>query len=213
MASNQRPFPIGTAALGLLWLVLAGLATLWWRSANRPVSVELQGVLRAEARTLAPFSLIDQQQRPFTEANLQGRWSFLLFGYSRCPDICPATLATLKQVMGLLRQQPGDVADVQVVFVSVDPARDTPAVLQTYVQHFDRTFIGVTGRPSQIDQLLAQVGTGHPLGYREGSSQDPISHPATVFLSNPLGQILAGFPPPLYADKIASLFRELRGYY
>ncbi len=213
MAERRDPFPIGTAALVLLWLVLAGAAMLWWRSASKPVSAELQNLLRAEPRTLTTFSLVDQQERSFTEANLQGRWTFLFFGYSYCPDICPTTLATLKQVMALLRQQPADAANVQVVFVSVDPDRDTPALLQTYVHYFDPAFIGVTGRPSQIEQLAAQVGAGYRKEAPQGSGQYLISHTASVFLSNPLGQILLSFPPPLYADKIASLFRELRGFY
>lgn len=213
MADSKRPFPIGTLAIFLVWVVLAGTAMLWWRSANKPVSLELQSVLRAEPRRLQPFSLIDQQLHPFSEANLQGRWTFLFFGYTYCPDICPTTLAILKQVRGLLRQQPEDGANVQVVFVSVDPERDTPALLRNYLQYFDPELIGVTGPMSEIDQLVAQVGAGYRKEPLQGAGQYLISHTASVFLSNPLGQIVASFSPPLYPDKIVDLFRELRGFY
>lgn len=213
MVDRKRPFPIGTLAIFLLWIALAAAAMFWWRSAQKPVSLELQSVLRPEPRTLHGFSLIDQQNRPFTESSLRGHWTFLFFGYTYCPDICPTTLAVLKQATGLLRQQQTDTPKVQVVFVSVDPERDTPTILERYLRFFDPAFLGVTGTLSQIDQFVTQVGAGYRKELPQGAGQYLISHTASVFLSNPSGQIVASFPPPLYADKVAALFGELRGFY
>ncbi len=213
MADIKRFFPMGTAAIFLVWLVLVGAAFLWWHASVKSLSPELKAVMRLEPRTLQPFALVDQQERPFSEAQLKDKWTFLFFGYTYCPDICPTTLVLLKQTMELLQQHEADARNVQVVFVSVDPERDTPEVMRRYLDYFDKRFIGATGRTSQIDALASQVGAGYRKEPPEGSGQYLISHSASIFLINPLGQLVAAFSPPLYADTIANLFQELRSFY
>ena len=213
MKLASRTVPVGTLALFLLWLLLLAVVLVWWRSAAKPVSTELKSILLPELRTLQPFSLSDQRRQPFTDSRLREKWTFLFFGYTYCPDICPTTLATLKQAIDLLKQSPQDAANVQVVFVSVDPDRDSPEALSKYMAFFDEAFIGLSGRRSQIDNLTAQTGAGYVKEPGRTSGDYLISHSASIFLLNPLGQLVAVFPPPLYADKIASLFRELRGLY
>ncbi len=205
--------PIGTLAGFLLWLALLGAALFWWNSISRPISPELKQVLRAQPRLLQGFSLVDQHQKPFTEANLRGRWTFLFFGYTYCPDICPTTLGTLKQTLDLLRKTPQDADDLQVAFVSVDPERDRTEVLQNYMAYFDKTFIGLTGQRRQIDNLVAQTGAGYIKEAEQTPGSYLISHSSSLFLINPTGQLVAVFPPPLYPDSLAALYRELRTHY
>lgn len=212
MKFTSRTIPVGTLALFLLWVLILAVVLLWWRPASRPVSPELRSILLPEPRTLLPFSLVDQRGEPFSESSLRDKWAFLFFGYTYCPDICPTTLATLKQVKDLLNNTQ-DASKVQVVFVSVDPERDSPETLKRYMAFFDEAFYGLSGRRSQIDQLAAQAGAGYVKEPGSSSKDYLISHSASIFLVNPLGQIVAVFPPPLYADKIASLFRELRSFY
>lgn len=209
----KRTIPVGTLALFLLWLVLMAVAFVWWRPATKPVSAEIRNVLWAEPRTLQSFSLIDQGEQPFSEANLRDKWTFLFFGYTWCPDICPTTMATLKRVVKLLSDDQGDTAAAQVVFVSVDPERDTPEVLKKYLAYFDGAFIGITGHRNQIDNLVAQARAGYINEPEQAPGQYLISHSASIFLINPLGQLVGAFSPPLYPDAIASLFKELRGFY
>lgn len=209
----KRTIPVGTLALFGLWLVLMAVAYLWWRPVTKPISAELRNVLRIESRILQPFSLVDQGRQPFTAANLRDRWTFLFFGYTWCPDICPTTMATLKQVVGLLDDDSQDTAMVQVVFVSVDPERDTPEILKKYMAYFDGSFIGVTGNRSEIDNLVAQASAGYVKEPEQAPGQYLISHSSSIFLVNPLGQLVGAFSPPLYPDVIASLFKELRGFY
>ena len=106
---------------------------------------------------LASFRLIKHDNTPFDNASLTGRWSFVIFGYTYCPDFCPTTLSVFTQVHGLLAQQPDVMRDLQFVMVSVDPARDTPALLKDYVPQFHRDFVGVTGDPA-CDRAPGRLG-------------------------------------------------------
>jgi len=95
------------------------------------------------------LSLTDQDGKPVTLKDYQGKVVVVFFGFTQCPDVCPTSLAQLAQVM----QQLGKDADsVQVVLVTVDPERDTPEVLRQYVKAFDQRFVGLTGTPEQIKQ-------------------------------------------------------------
>ena len=94
------------------------------------------------------LDLPDLEGKPRTLADFQGKLVVLFFGYTQCPDVCPSTLATMAEVMKLL----GDAADrVQVIFITVDPERDTPEVLTPYVRAFDPRFMALRGSPEQIE--------------------------------------------------------------
>jgi protein SCO1/2 len=132
-----------------------------------------------------PFTLVDQDGKPTTQAVLNGKWSVVFFGYTFCPDVCPTTLTTLGQTMTLLGPQ---AKDVQVVFVTVDPARDTPAALKTYLSSrvFPKNIIGLTGTPAQI----AEIAKGYKVFYQKqgtgpGYSMD---HSTALYVMGPDGQ-------------------------
>lgn len=109
----------------------------------------------------------------FRLSDYRGKLVVLEFGFTHCVDVCPVSLASLT----LARQQMGAAAaDVQVVFVSVDPERDTPARLRTYLAPFDKSFIGVTGSRQQIDAVLASYGISATKRMVEGSKTDYTMH-------------------------------------
>src|SRR5690606_21261429 len=85
---------------------------------------------------LEPFTLVDHEALPFTRDRLEGRWTLLVFGYTHCPDVCPVTLAQVRETRALLEQQ-SPALDVAAVFVSIDPERDTPDRVAAYVAAFD----------------------------------------------------------------------------
>ena len=123
--------------------VLLGIgAALLWRHSSAPGDLTTGSYL-SPRRALPDFSLIDQSGHAFGPKNLRGRWSFLYFGYTNCPDACPTTLTTLAAMEKRL-QASGAAVRPQVVFVSVDAKRDTPAQLAKYVPYFDPEFLGVT---------------------------------------------------------------------
>ena len=111
------------------------------------------------------FRLTDDNGKPASAADFRGKVELLYFGYTHCPDVCPLTLAHLHVAM----QQLGTQADdVRILFVSVDPARDTPAVLHTYVNAFDKRAVGLTGSPGAIEALSKR--------YRSGFTREPASN-------------------------------------
>src|SRR5262245_19072127 len=110
-------------------LAAAGLGALTASRFASPPAQPQSGTLLAEPRPVAPFTLTDQDARPFTNAALEGHWTLLFAGFTHCPDVCPTTLALMKQ----LHQRPELGGRVQYLFLSVDPERDTPAQLKTYV--------------------------------------------------------------------------------
>jgi protein SCO1/2 len=123
--------------------VILGIgAALLVRHSSAPIDLSTGSYL-SPRRALPNFSLIDQRGHAFGPAELRGRWSLLFFGYTNCPDYCPTTLAMLAAMEKQLRAG-GAALRPQVVFVSVDAKRDTPAQLARYVPYFDPEFVGVT---------------------------------------------------------------------
>jgi len=131
-----------------------------------------------------PFQLIDQRGARVDEHILQGKWTAVYFGYTFCPDVCPTTLTTLAQAIDRLG---GDARRFQVVFITVDPARDTPAQLATYLSSpaFPKGAIGLTGSPAQI----AAVAHAYHVYYKKAGDGPNYSmdHTSIVYLMDPTG--------------------------
>lgn len=160
------------------------------------------------ARALNPFELETVTGDTFDQDSLKGHWTLLFFGFTNCPDICPDTLARLGQSMDALRlMKKGGLP--QVVFVSVDPARDTPDSLAEYVAWFDETFIAATGTDESLKALTQQLGvifvrdTPNPqTGYYN------VDHSAAVMIIDPQGRLYGRFGHPLNPEDVtADLFQ------
>jgi protein SCO1 len=174
--------------------------------ANLP---EIQGFLWPDPPTVGPFTLENARGGALSENDLRGKWTLLFFGFTHCPDVCPTTLSTLKTVRSTLQTSPGFASHSQVLFVSVDPARDTPAALQAYVSYFDPTFLAATADPAQLNILTRQLG----ILYAKVPTADPalytFDHTASVLLVGPDLQLLGVFSPPHVAADIASRIRGI----
>lgn len=112
-------------------------------------------VLLPQPRTVPAISLTDQDGKPIAMNELKDKWSLLFFGYTFCPDICPTSLAQMRELKGLLPEAARD--RVRIVMVSVDPNRDTPQQLKQYLGYFDPTFLGATGELASIQKLANAV--------------------------------------------------------
>ncbi len=197
----------------LVAVIIAVLATaggIW--SANiildrRVNPGELEATRFPVARPLAPFELVDHNNQVFDQSTLRNRWSFLFFGYTHCPDVCPTTLSVLNSVAHRLQ----DVeTDIRFVFVSVDPERDTPEQLARFVTFFNGDFIGVTGSKQKIGQFTRDLGVMHMRVASEANATGYlVDHTASVFLIDPDGRYHAVFSPPLEADAISDDFRKI----
>lgn len=142
----------------------------------------LGGTVLAEPWSRPAFTLTTTDGRPFEFAReTAGRLTLLFFGYTSCPDICPIHLATLADALA----RPG-MPDPIVVFVGIDPARDTPAAVRAYLDRFDTTFIGLVGTPAELD--AAQTATGVPVAFAEQPDVDGsylVGHAAQIVAYTP----------------------------
>lgn len=163
-------------------------------------------------RPLPSFALTDQDGRPFDTSRLEGRWSFLFFGYTFCPDVCPITLGVFRDVRELLEES-GDahaLDGVQFVFVSVDPERDTPERLAEFVPYFHPDFIGVTGAEDELERLTSALGIHHAKA-EGGTERDYlVDHSTAVMLIDPERRLHAVFSRPHDPDAIAAAFLKIR---
>ena len=210
--SAKAPVPYGTLLLFLFWVLLL-VALVLWLLPHKTIPPALLGVLRPEPRPLQAFELIDQHEQSFDLQRLRGKWSFVFFGYTFCPDICPTTLSTLTGVVGRLQTDPQGLSNIQVIFVSVDPQRDTPDVIKGYMQYFHESFQGITGIQQDIDSLTRQFGAGYIKEAETAPGQYLVSHTSSIFLVDPHGQLLAVFSPPHDHNTIVDQFRQIHSLF
>ncbi len=160
-------------------------------------------------RPVAAFALADHEGRPFTEERLRGKWSLLFFGYTTCPDICPITLATIRQFDQLLQEaDPEAAAQLQVAMISVDPQRDTAEKLDAYMGYFDEDYLGVTGQYIDIFNLGRQLNVA--FGYTPTENGDYlVNHSGEIVLINPEGDFHGFFKVPHDPEKMLRNFRSV----
>ncbi len=197
----------------VLAALLAGvwLAAAYRENGSRAILLPDQVMTLFPApKPLAAFAFKDHEDRAFDLSRLRGKWSFLFFGYTHCPDICPTTLATLARAHENIAKSAAGAKDVQFVFISVDPNRDTAGKLGQYVTYFDTAFLGVTGDDAQLGNLAAQLGAAYQLAITPGMENYPVYHTTAVFLVDPRARYHAVFAPPLDAEGISRRFEVLR---
>jgi protein SCO1/2 len=207
MGRRQTVFLLVFGALAVALGVIAALALGLGRSGDPP---SIAGFVYPEPKAISPFNLSTQDGKPFDLESLRGKWSFVYFGYTYCPDVCPTTLAELARARKLLEQAGAD-AGTQYVFVSIDPQRDTPQRLAQYVAFFDPTFLGATGSDEALSGLTRQIGIAY--AFPEGKKGDryAVDHSSIVALFDPDARLHAVFTPPQEAQGIAEGFRKIRG--
>jgi protein SCO1/2 len=163
-----------------------------------------------DPKPLTAFALTDDKNRAFDLASLKGKWSFLFFGFTHCPDICPTTLAVLARARDNIAKSMVGAENIQFVFISVDPNRDTASKLRQYVDYFDSSFIGVTGDNAQIGNLAGQLGAAYQVAIAPGTENYRVTHTTAVFLVDPRARYHAVFTPPHDAEAISRRFKVAR---
>ena len=153
-----------------------------------------------------PFQLTDGDGHSVTDANLRGKWTLIYFGYTHCPDACPTALQDIANALDQL--SPDQRKAVQAVFITVDPARDTPAVMKDYVAGFDAGIVALTGSQAAITQAEK--------GYRVYAAKHPTSdgdyemdHSSVIYVMDPQGRFVANFTHESSPDQIASRLKQL----
>ena len=193
MAPITRRNALLLAPAGVLAAGLAGAAT--YLSLRPEPAVPAIG---------GPFSLLDGDGRTVTDAQFRGRWLLVYFGYTHCPDACPTALqdmATALDDLGAKRQ------DVAPIFITVDPERDTPAVMKDYVANFGPGITGLSGPPDAV----AQAARAYRVYYAKHPTADgyDMDHSSIIYLMDPQGRFVANFTHETPPDQIAARLRAL----
>jgi len=151
------------------------------------------------------FQLIDQNDKPFSDANLKRKWHLIFFGYTQCPDACPTALNEMSLALDRLGIKRDEVG---VVFITVDPERDTPDVLKSYVQSFDAPIVALTGSPEAVAQAAKAYRVFYAKHPRADGDYD-MDHSAVIYVMNPEGRFTATFTPDSSADAIVQRLQKL----
>ncbi|MCG7897007.1 MAG: SCO family protein [Candidatus Thiodiazotropha lotti] len=213
MSENATPRLGITALLGisallgglLVWSYLQGSKT---EESIQPLATE-QATLLPELRSLKPFSLSNHHGETFDNQSLLGQWTFMSFGYTYCPDICPTTMSLFSEMNDLLkREQQTD--PYKITFVSVDPQRDSLERLAEYVTYFNPEFLGATGPEPALEKLTKPLGILYQRVETEDSAMGYVmDHSASIILVDPQGQYHAYFSPPHDPQKMANDFLSI----
>lgn len=192
----------------VLWLALIGVAAVVVGAVLAqlltPVSVPLaSGTWLPQPTPLPAFHLVDLSGHDFDLDSLRGHPTLMFFGFTNCPDVCPVTLATLAQV-----QRSAPLPGSRVVFVTIDPQRDSAAVLRVYLDEFSRRFIGARGSPAALAPLL---GALHVVATRQDlpGGGYTMMHSATLYLIDAHARLTAVFSPPLTAPGLTADLRRV----
>lgn len=190
-----------TLAAAALAALALGVFTASRLKSPRPAPTLASGTLLNEPRAVAPFSLTDQDGVAYTQERLRGHWTLLFAGFTHCPDVCPTTLALMAQLRGKLAAGP---ERLELLFLSVDPERDTPATLKAYTGHFGAGLQAVTGTTPALDALCASLGLAYVKVPGASPDQYTVDHSAALVLLDPEGRVAAYFQPPHRLDTLVA---------
>ena len=174
---HRRGFLTTAAGTLLLLTAAAGMRALLAPEATAPAAIG------------GPFTLVDGNGRPRSDTSFRGRFMLVFFGYTNCTDLCPKTLTEMSEALG--RVDP-EARRVQPIFITVDPARDTPERVQRYVAAFSPTLIGLTGTADQLGAVERRFHVVVELDTEAGRAA--LDHSAVIFLLGPDGRFVAPIP-------------------
>jgi protein SCO1 len=158
-------------------------------------------------RALPEFTLVDQGNQPVGRQQLEQRWNLLFFGFTSCPDICPTTLTMLGSLEKSLEDLPAQQRP-RIVFVSVDPERDTPERVAAYVRFFSPAFTGITGTPADVKSFAEALHVPYAITPLPDGSYT-VDHSSALFLVSPAAELRAIFSAPHDATALAEDYRRV----
>ncbi len=209
MSSEVKRSPMkALIGIGIVALFFASVFLLK-PSTLKKFPAELQAVLWPEPRQLTAFELSEAGGGALDLARLKDKWTLLFFGYTSCPDVCPMTLSVMKAVYDSLAEKPEIQAKTQVVFISVDPDRDTPEHISEYVEYFDKSFAGFTGSIEAIDALTLQLSAGYIKDEPDEHGAYQVNHTGSIYLIGPKQRVHGAFSPPHIPKAITEQYLDI----
>ncbi len=209
LTQTQRIYLTVTAIMLLILLIVGGFV----HRIQQPrimTSAEMQAnglYLFDTPRDPGNFMLTNHRGLPFTEESLKGGWALVFFGFTYCPDVCPTTLRFLSEFKTLISAT--EIADTQVVMISVDPDRDSVSQLASYISYFHPDFVGVTGESRNILSVTQRFNSPFRKTMLDDDSYQ-IDHSSNILLINPMGDFHGFYRPPLDLAKMKVTLRSAR---
>ena len=196
---NKKTYSIVIVSLFILIPFSLFISSVWLKKKHIAETQLQSGSVLPHTQRLPSFTLTDMNGQSFTNKNLQGHWSLLFFGFTRCPAVCPTSLAQLAQAQKLFA--PG-VSLPQVVFISIDPEHDSASAIKKYLSKFNPQFLGATGTAEQLDTITRALGVMYA---KVSTSQNyTMNHSDIVLVINPQGEWAAVLTQPHSAKNIAN---------
>lgn len=210
-------------AIAVMSLILGLAAFIGWQSlsSNNSDPISLSEQLKDSAFifpqpinvTDVPF--LNEEGKTVGKNDNVGKWSFLFFGYTFCPDVCPTTLAVMQQMW--IKLSPAMQSQTQVVLVSVDVERDTPEQLKTYMDYFDPSFTAFTGKPASLRSFAAQLNAVYAKVDRKNAQGEIdqelgylMDHSANITILDPNGNYFGFIRPPFTANKMLKIVTTIQ---
>ena len=199
----------------LLSVIAVVLGLTFNKFLNKPALTKEQlqqmgAVVFDTPRSFTMEGLMDHNGKPFSSERFKGRWTLVYYGFTFCPDICPATLSQLNKVDQLLKEQSPELAEkIQYIMVTVDPRRDTPEKLKGYVPYFNKDFVGVTGEITHIYNLATQMNVPFTPVVETEDEFYMVDHGANLAIVNPEGMYHGFIRPPFQQDRSFDIFTSI----
>jgi protein SCO1/2 len=206
LSNDSFNFRIWIMAAVVAMLSATAGVTLWKMTQMRQNPVFSSLIVLPEPRIIDDFALQDASGQLFSLEQLRGNWTLMFFGFTHCPDVCPTALYELQNLKSLLEKEADSDLDIpRIVFVSVDPERDSAEKLSQYLSHFDPGFTGVTAAHEQLQPFTRQVGIAYHIEDHEaGATSYAVDHSSGILLMNPAGQLHGVFPTPHRSELMAN---------
>lgn len=222
---NQPPKKTNSRAIAILVIVIVVLIGLgvYVHYKNKPNEIstptsassgtpskDFNGTLLPKPKSIGQFNLYDDNGNIFSNANLQGHWTLMFFGFTHCSDVCPTTLTELNKMYQDLQTMLPEASLPQVIMVTVDPERDTTEVMHNYVRNFNPYFIGL--RPDEEDNILERFKKEMGVTYGKVTKEDGsygMQHSAELFIFNPDGNWVGILNYPHKSEQLAKDYQSI----
>ena len=163
-----------------------------------------------EPKKISDFSFYSANGVEFTKDDLQGKWTLMYFGFTRCPDECPTTMYQIKKLINVLREKDFPLDDKQWVLVSIDPERDTPEDIDKYAKGFDVDFIGVSNIRPMLLSLATQLSVNNVMPSEDSKDHSHLdNHVNNIILLNPNGDFAGVFRPPFDISRLSLTYQSV----
>lgn len=207
---NQQVSHKKTLSIILLIFAAIAVVTIYFgviqhQQKVRPQDIKINGAFLVPPKQISDFQLTDTHGKALTKENLKGRWTIMFFGFTNCGLVCPTTLSSLNKMYNALQKELPESKLPQVVFVTVDPERDTPKKLESYMKAFNSNFVGATGDASMLSALEKQL---HIVAIKVQTDQDYYyDHSAELLLFNPDAQVQAYMSYPHKPEQLVKDYK------